>query len=68
MEPHNPEGFVLALEIEYAKALEKEIILIKEHPDHDRQKYIDMIRKWLITILMILECALIFLNSQEFKV
>lgn len=68
MELHNPGGYALALEIGYAKALGKKIILIEEHPDNERRKHFDMIREVVDHNFNDLESALISLNSQEFKV
>ena len=44
MEKDNPGGYALALEIGYAKALGKKILLVEEHKDKDRQKYFEMVR------------------------
>lgn len=45
LEENNPGGYALSLEIGYAKALEKTILLIEEHPNESRKKYFDMVRE-----------------------
>lgn len=44
MEASNPGGYALALEIGFAKALEKKIFLVEEHPNDDRRRRFAMIR------------------------
>ena len=45
MEKGNPGGYALSLEIGYAKALGKQIILIDEHDDKKRHRYFEMVRE-----------------------
>ncbi len=45
MEKGNPGGYALSLEIGYAKALGKKIILIDEHDDTQRHRYFEMVRE-----------------------
>jgi nucleoside 2-deoxyribosyltransferase len=44
MENSNPAGFALALEIGYAKALEKLIIFVEDELEDPRKRYFDMVR------------------------
>lgn len=44
IEASNPGGYALALEIGYAKALNKEIILVEEHASETRERYFEMVR------------------------
>ncbi|MES9902676.1 MAG: nucleoside 2-deoxyribosyltransferase domain-containing protein [Sedimenticola sp.] len=44
MEASNPGGYALALEIGYAKALNKRIILVDEHSSKTRERYFEMVR------------------------
>lgn len=44
MENSNPGGYALALEVGYAKALNKTIIFIEEELDRERNKRFDMVR------------------------
>lgn len=45
MEKDNPGGYALSLEVGYAKALGKLIVLIEEHPDEQRYRYFEIIRE-----------------------
>lgn len=63
MEMHNPGGYALTLEIGYAKALGKKILLIEEHPDNERRKSFDMIREVADQNFNDLGSALIYLKS-----
>jgi Nucleoside 2-deoxyribosyltransferase like len=45
MERDNPGGYSLALEVGYAKALGKHIILVEEHPTVQRERYFAMVRE-----------------------
>ncbi len=45
MEKGNPGGYALSLEIGYAKALGKRILLIDEHDNRQRQRYFEMVRE-----------------------
>ena len=45
MEKGNPGGYALSLEIGYARALDKKIILIDEHDDIQRKRYFEMVRE-----------------------
>lgn len=45
MEETNPGGYSLALEVGYAKALGKTIILIDKHIDEKRKRYFEMVRQ-----------------------
>lgn len=44
MERDNPAGYSLALEVSFAHALGKKVILIEEHADPQREKYFAMVR------------------------
>ncbi len=45
MEKGNPGGYALSLEIGYAKAQRKKIIIIDEHDDTQRRRYFEMVRE-----------------------
>ena len=45
MEATNPGGYALALEIGFAKALGKKIVLVESHADPVREKYFEMVRQ-----------------------
>jgi nucleoside 2-deoxyribosyltransferase len=45
IERNNPAGYALALEVGYAKALGKTILLVEEHDTEDRRKYFEMVRQ-----------------------
>ena len=45
MEKGNPGGYALALEVGYAKALDRKIVLVEEHPDVRRHRSFNMVRE-----------------------
>jgi nucleoside 2-deoxyribosyltransferase len=45
MERSNPGGYSLALEVGFAHALGKKIILVEEHPCTERHRYFSMVRE-----------------------
>ncbi len=44
LEASNPGGYALALEIGYAAALGKRILLVEHHPTPERHRYFEMVR------------------------
>lgn len=44
MEASNPAGYSLAMEVGFAYALGKHIVLVEEHPTSERHRYFAMIR------------------------
>jgi nucleoside 2-deoxyribosyltransferase len=45
MEASNPAGYSLSLEVGFAHALAKHIVLVEEHPTPERHRYFAMIRE-----------------------
>lgn len=64
MEATNPGGFALALEIGYAKALGKKIVLVESHADPVRERYFDMVRQVADANFRRLEDAISYLALQ----
>lgn len=44
MEESNPGGYSLALEVGFAHALGKQVVLVEEHPNSQRERYFAMVR------------------------
>lgn len=55
IERDNPGGYALALEIGYAKALKKYIILVEEHADEKRERAFAMIRETCNEVTCVLQ-------------
>lgn len=67
MEETNPGGYSLALEVGYAKALGKTIILIDKHTDEKRKRYFEMVRQVADHRFDSLDDALRFLQKSLFE-
>ncbi len=64
MEETNPGGYSLALEVGYAKALGKLIILIDKHTGEKRRRYFEMVRQVADHRFDSLNEALLFLQQS----
>ena len=63
MEPTNPGGYGLALEIGYAKALGKNIIFVDEIEDIKIKHYFEMVRQVSDLVFPSLQAAIEYLNN-----
>jgi nucleoside 2-deoxyribosyltransferase len=63
MERANPAGFALALELGYAKALGKTILLVEEHDTEVRRRYFEMVRQVADHHYETLEAAILHLQQ-----
>ncbi|MFM0025332.1 nucleoside 2-deoxyribosyltransferase domain-containing protein [Paraburkholderia madseniana] len=63
MEHTNPGGYSLALEVGFAKALSKRIILVDQVVDAQIKKYFEMVRQCSDVVVTNLPAALSLLNS-----
>jgi nucleoside 2-deoxyribosyltransferase len=64
LEDTNPGGYALALELGYAKALGKTILLVEFHSDDTRRKYFEMVRQVADRRFETLSAALEHLKMQ----
>lgn len=64
MEAGNPGGFSLALEVGYAKALNKTIYLVEEHATEQRQRYFEMVRQVANMVFPTLDSAIEYLKQK----
>lgn len=62
-EASNPGLYALALEVGYAKALGKHIILVEQHPDEQRTRYFGMLRACADVRVTSLDEAINFLHQ-----
>jgi len=65
MESSNPGGYALALEVGYAKALGKEIILVDQIENDIIKKYFEMVRQCSNHVFDNLDDALFFILEQN---
>jgi len=65
MERTNPAGYALALEVGYAKALAKTILLVEEHDTEGRRKYFEMVRQVSDHQFDTLEAAIRYLQETD---
>lgn len=65
MESTNPGGYALALEVGYAKALNKKIIFVDQLIDPTSRLYFEMIRQCSDEVFNKLSDALAFLNKNK---
>jgi nucleoside 2-deoxyribosyltransferase len=63
MEADNPAGYSLALELGYAHALGKHIVLVEEHPNEERYRYFSMVREVANETFATLEQAVDHISS-----
>lgn len=63
MERDNPGGYALSLEVGFAKALKKLIVLVEEHPNEHRYRYFEIIREVADLKFETLEEAIDYLTS-----
>lgn len=63
MEHTNPGGYSLALEVGYAKALAKTILLVDQIKDPTVSRYFEMVRQVSDVVFNDLDSALEYLNS-----
>jgi len=64
MEATNPGGYALALEIGYAKALGKYIVLVDQIEDQKTKHYFEMVRQSSDMVFDSLSPAIDFLNNK----
>lgn len=63
MERTNPGGYSLALEVGFAKALAKMIILVEEHDSDERRRYFEMVREVADKRFPSLDEAIVYLQD-----
>lgn len=64
MEPSNPGGYALALEVGFAKALGKAILLIDQHEERERRRYFEMVRQVADRRFDTLQAAIVYLGRR----
>lgn len=66
MEPTNPGGYALSLEVGFAKALDKKIIFIDQITDSSLSRYFEMIRQCSDKTFTTVEEAIGYMQSSDF--